>query len=73
MNEEETLGLPDQDLIDEIRQDEAAQADLLEAQQEQMADQPDNAPRFDKLPKEATSQSDDEEEGKNLLQDVGDP
>ncbi len=72
MNEEETLGLPDQDLIDEIRQDEAAQADLLEAQQEQMADQPDNAPRFDKLPKEATSQSDDEEEGKNLLQDVGD-
>ena len=72
MNEEETLGLPDQDLIDEIRQDEAAQADLLEAQQEQMANQPDNAPRFDKLPKEATSQSDDEEEGKNLLEDVGD-
>ena len=68
MNDEETLGLPDQDLIDEIRQDEAAQADLLEAQKEQMANQPDNAPRFDKLPKEAKPEP---EEDQTFLEGVG--
>lgn len=68
MNDEETLGLPDQDLIDEIRQDEAAQADLLEAQKEQMANQPDNAPRFDKLPKEAKPEPEEEQ---TFLEGVG--
>jgi len=68
MNDEETLGLPDQDLIDEIRQDEAAQADLLEAQREQMTTQSDAAPRLEKQPKKAESEP---EEDQTFLEGVG--
>jgi hypothetical protein len=68
MNDEETLGLPDQDLIDEIRQDEAAQADLLEAQREQMTTQSEAAPRLDQQPKKSESEP---EEDQTFLEGVG--
>ena len=72
MNEEETTGQVDQDLIQDIQRDEAAQAQLLESQAAAM-DDPEVAPRLEEQMKEdAKQQKEEEEEGKTFLEGVGD-